>query len=220
MHNYIHIPKTGGTALKYAIQGQTPNIQITLPTAGHNQHLSRMKDNVCFVIRDPWERFCSGFWERVTVEQRKQKSQTEYKNLKNFGYRDLDNLEKQILHTCSTPEEFLEYIRSGGKTQPVRPGIFELTGSITHWLGNMEIYTANEHKISLVFDIKNMNKIMKYVYNIDMPTDPFKKRSRKLFNIKQSYDISSDNLKWFRESYRTQDYQLLEHIKNQDYYTG
>lgn len=216
MHNYIHIPKTGGTAIKFALEGVTPKIPISMPNAGHNQHLNKMKNNVCFVIRDPWERFCSGFWERVTVDQRKNISAT--RKEKNFGYLPLSSLEKNILNDCETPNDFVNYIRHGGTVQGVRPGIFELTGPITHWLGNLLQYQQQEHKVTLVFDIKSLNYVMETVYGLEMPTDPFKQRSRKLFDQEQSYEIAAENLDWFKNIYRKEEYDLLEYIKKQQYY--
>lgn len=216
MHNYIHIPKTGGTALKFALDSGTPRIPINMPTAGHNQHLSRMQGQVCFVIRDPWDRFCSGFWERVTVDQRKNISATRPE--KNFGYLPLNPLEKQILSECATPNDFVTYIRNGGVIRPIQPGIFELTGTITHWLGSSEQFRQQEHKIALVFDVKNLDRVMHNVYGLQMPTDPFKQRSRKLFDQDQSYHISDDNLEWFQNTYRHADYELLNYIRSQSYY--
>ena len=130
----------------------------------------------------------------------------------------LNPLEKQILAECATPNDFVTYIRNGGVIRPIQPGIFELTGTITHWLGSLELFQQNEHKVALVFDVKNMDKVMHSVYGLQMPTDPFKQRSRKLFDQEQSYQISDDNLEWFKNTYRHADYQLLNHIRSQDYY--
>lgn len=221
VHNYIHLPKTGGTAMKYALREQensNPNIKINIPKAGHNQHLSRMTDNVCFIIRHPWDRFCSGFWERATMEERRKKSQTEYKHVPGFGYKDYSPIEKTILSKCKTPDEFLTYIREGGETQGVTPGLFELTASLTHWLGDIETFKRNEDKIKMVYHINDMDNVMNDVYGITMPTDPFKKRSRALFNKTQSYRISVKNKAWFEKEYRPMDYELIAYIKTRPYW--
>jgi len=54
---------------------------------------------------------------------------------------------------------------------------------------------------------------------INLPQDPFLKRSRKQFpEINQSYSISKENREWFEQELRADDYKLIEHIRNQSYY--
>ena len=221
-HNYLHIPKTGGTALKYVVKehnaANKPQPKILLPSAGHNQHLSRMGSNVCFIIRHPLDRFCSGFWERVTMPERRELSQTKYKDVEGFGYKEFDKLEQDIFDKCKTPDDFLTYIRTGGKTKNATPGLFELTASLTHWLGDMNSFQQNQNRIALVYHINNLDNVARTVYDLQMPTDPFKKRSRTLFNREQSYNVSSANRHWFEQEYRKQDYELIAYIKTQPFF--
>ena len=221
-HNYIHIPKTGGTAMKYVVKEHNTDPdktspKITIPSAGHNQNLNNIS-NACFIIRHPWDRFCSGFWERVTMPQRKTLSHTAYKNVAGFGYKEFDEREKQILDQCETPDQYLTYIRTNGLNPGATPGLFELTASICHWLGDLNQFKQNEHKISMVYHINNLDKVMKEVYQIELPQDPFRKRSRQLFDMPQSYSISPQNKVWFEREFRKQDYELIAYIKTRPYY--
>lgn len=222
VHHYIHLPKTGGTAIKYALQQQAErecDITISIPRTGHNQRLANMPHNVCFIVRHPLDRFCSGFWERATMPERKHKSDTEYKHIPGFGYKPYSELEKTILAQCSTPDQFLTYIRTGGETQAAgTPGLFELTASLTHWLGNMASFKQHEHKIKMVYHINQMTQVMQEVYGISLPTDPFRKRSRALFDKPQSYEISAVNRIWFEREYRTEDYELIAYFKTRPYW--
>jgi hypothetical protein len=221
-HHYLHIPKTGGTALKYTVDDHNsankPNPKILMPKAGHNQHLSRMGSNVCFAIRHPWERFCSGFWERATMEKRRELSKTKYKDVPGFGYKDYTPLEKEIFEKCKTPDQYLTYIKDGGKTAGVTPGLFELTASMTNWTGNMETFKQNQGRIAMVFHINQLDSVMKTVYNLELPKDPFRKRSRALFDQTQSYSISPANRIWFEREFRKDDYELIAYIKTQPFF--
>ena len=218
-HNYLHIPKTGGTAIKYAID-DNPNHspKVVIPSHGHSQHLRTMNKNTVFMIRHPLERFCSGFWERKTVDIRKKKSETEFKDLKNFGYKPLGSLEKTILEQCATPDQFLDYLREGGKTEGTSTALFELTAPFTNWTGKMEEFQKHEDKITMVFHINNLTHVMKSVYNLDMPKDPFRQRSRKLFDIDQPYNVTGKNRLWFENEYRKEEYELIAYIKTRPYY--
>lgn len=221
-HNYLHIPKTGGTALKYVVgehnqDNSKPQPVLNVPNAGHNQNLSNM-NNACFVIRHPWERFCSGFWERVNMPKRKELSKTTYSNLKGFGYKDYDGVEQELLEKYKTPDEFLTYLREGGDHRGAVPGLFELTASMTHWVGNLDKFKDHEHRIKLVFHINNINRAMKEVYNIVMPNDPFMQRSKSMFGHADPYRISGTNRTWFEENFRKEDYKLIAYIKQRPYY--
>ena len=211
-YNFIHIPKTGGTAIKYAI-ADSGNNQINFPSRGHNLTLHSVSENACFIIREPWHRFCSGYWERATMQlRREESSKNDYAN---FGYADLNPQEQEIINQYKTPNELLSYIRKGN-TPPSILG--ELTASITKWTGNENDLVNMHNKIKLVFALKDLNKAMNFFFKLELPQDPFRKRSRALFNMQQSYDISPENKQWFENEYRKDDYKLIEYIKKQKYY--
>ena len=220
-HNYLHIPKTGGTVMKYAQQEHNsstkPQPKFILPAAGHSQKLHNMS-NACFIIRHPWQRFCSGFWERSTMDERRELSKTVYKDIPGFGYRDYSPLEKSIFQQCKTPDEYLTYIRNGGKTNGHEPGLFELTGSLAHWLGTLSQFKKNEHRVTMAYHINNLDKVMRDIYDVELPQDPFRKRSRDLFKRPQTYAITPANRVWFEQEFRKDDYELIAYIKTRDFY--
>lgn len=212
---WIHIPKTAGTALKNAEKSQQKKLNISL---NHQNTLFNTYDCI-FAIRDPWERFCSGYWECKTNEQRAQLAQTVYANMPHYGYGEFTQEDKNILANTNTPEEYFVWLLANPtyKVEAPQPGLHNMTCSLDRWLGDLTKFKKYESRVNFCFDVKDLTYIMKHQFNIDMPTDPFLKRSRELFDTEQSYNISPENLELFK-TYRQSDYELLEYIRKQPYY--
>lgn len=215
MITFLHIPKTGCTSIKYAMNGGSNEQLGVFPYLGHDTHLSKLPYNVAFVLRDPWQRFCSGFWERKTTFHRKEISKT--RNDLSFGYAQYSKAEKHILDQMPTPEHFFLWAMANADGYTSVKILHEITDSISRWLGNINRFKQLESKITLCFDISNLTKVITDKFGLSMPEDPFLKRSRELFNFEQSYQISDQNLQLFTQ-WRQADYQLLEYIRQQPYY--
>jgi hypothetical protein len=227
---YLHIPKTAGTALKVLVKQGMQSFKI----ARTHQTTIRDKKYVMFGVRDPWERFCSGFWEAKTLPLRHQLTmQQEETN----DFNSFERLEesyppwyKNIIDSSSTPDQFCSLLRTdsaairqlynfdqGIKYKTHTPlGIS--TQSVTWWLGDLDEYKMFEHKVTRAIDIRSLRRFMSNYFNISMPTDAVQSRSREQFNMEQSYAASDDNLDWFVNFFRKADYILIEYIKQQPYY--
>ena len=218
---YLHIPKTGGTSLRNAFMlAQTPVPFVVAPS--HAITLTNIDTFCVFSIRDPLERFCSGFWERATNNKRKQINKGVNILFQGGGYQDLGKGEKNIFRDFPTPNHFITALREGSAdkvehefgTTPLNL----LLSPLTYWLGNLSTYKKHEAKVKNVFELNSLSSIMKE-QGVNLPEDPFLKRSRKQFpDINQTYSISKTNREWFTNDLRVEDYKIINHIRNQSYY--
>jgi len=64
--HFLHIGKTGGTAVKHALRDSLALTRCTLLLHGHNVKLMDVPEGekAAFFLRDPVSRFCSGFYSR------------------------------------------------------------------------------------------------------------------------------------------------------------
>lgn len=219
---YLHIPKTAGTAFKNCEKDKIVMPFKTLQS--HGVTLLSHRGDTAFGLRDPWERFASGYWERVTNPLREElNARKEYNFYRRGGYRNLQHIEEQLFEQYNTPNALITGLRTGVATElfdrcvALSPDFSILTRSLSFWLGELHTYLEHEHKVSVVYDVSKLDAIFLKHHNIQLPTDSFLRRSRSQFDREQTYAISKSNLKWFKQ-WRKADYELIEHIVAQSYY--
>lgn len=222
---YLHIPKTGGTAIRNALrelvykQGLKPPFDII---ASHDATVYNLNHTLLFSIRDPLERFCSGYWERFTNPLRFELNKSADILYQGGGYSPLTVVETELFKNYKTPNELITSIRE--KTFDNKKFNFQKTelnmmlAPLTAWLGQPNIYKANEHKIKGVFNIKHLSDLMYDIYGLTLSSDPFIRRSRDQYDFVQDYAVDQENTEWFKSVFRRTDYQLVEYIKTRHYY--
>lgn len=216
---YLHIPKTAGTAIKNL---KIDNASLPLaPARGHAYNINNFQ-KVAFGVRDPWERFCSGFWERVTQQERKKLNSVAPVIYRRSGYKDLASWEINLFNVCPTPNDLISQFRKQPdlyeKILSVGTPLSELLKPYTYWVGDLDYYKTVESRVVYAFNVANLTKIFEELYQVTPPSDPFLRRSRDQFKIEQSYFITEDNLEWFKEKFRKEDYILLDYVREQSYY--
>lgn len=220
----LHIPKTGGTALKW-LEHQGTELPFQIAEM-HHFTLSKMKAQgrrVSFIIRDPLERFCSGFWEAKTQTKREQIALEKKLETRGFwlGYGRWNEIEQQLLSEYHTPNDILTHWRRFGDYNEIRKGVlYWTTAALTFWLGKLPQYQLAENYVDLVIESQDLDRVMQDRFGIEMPRDPFYRRDRSLFDIPRDDTISEENRVWFRESWRQHDYELIDYIRSQPYYCG
>lgn len=219
MITYLHIPKTAGTAIKN-LKVDNPSLPL-VPATTHSISIKNAQ-TVAFGVRDPLLRFCSGYWERVTQDKRKLLNSQAPIRYRRSGYKQLENWEVNLFKLYKTPDELLTAFRTNTFTYKFileqKTPLRDLLRPYITWLGKLEDYKEFEHKVRYAFDVNNLSSIFLRLFKLELPEDPFLKRSRQQFNIDQSYYISEENRHWFQNNFRKDDYELLEYIKQQKYY--
>jgi len=224
---FLHITKTAGTAIKNSLK-DCPRANVSIARR-HDKTLENSK-NVGIIIRDPWQRFCSGFWERKTLKELRAVRKND--DLLPKRYRtggmgvNYTPFELDLFDNAKTPDELISYFRVKNAL-PRKFNEFEmdthnnnfgqLCASYTYWLGNLNEYKELEDKVEIAVDINFLTEIMQQEFGLTMNQNPYVARKRSQFNLPQSYDISYDNLVWF-QNWRAEDYKLVEYIKTRPYY--
>ena len=225
MSVYLHIPKTAGTALRNAFllpENQGKILPFTVaPT--HNVTVLNCERQVFFSIREPLERFCSGFWERFTNPRRRLLNDNAPLRYQGEGYNDMADVESAVFKEFPTPNELLSALRTATYDQKKfainNTELNLLLAPLKYWTGDLNKYKLFENKVGAVFDQKNLSKIMQETFMIQMPRDPFLKRSRDQFpDLDQTYEVSDENKEWFEKTFRRADYKIIEYIKTRPYF--
>lgn len=221
MTTILHIPKTAGTNIKNSLV-DTRNTKIRMANS-HDVTLKSVSGDCVFFIRDPLERFCSGYWERKTNKMRRELNNKAEIRYRRSGYRDYTPYELAVFGQTSTPDEYITKLRTDPAWLKENlnfafMGIYVTTASLVNWLGTLEEYKTLEHKVSHVAMVSDVASFVKEKFHLDLHTDPFLARTRSQFKISQSYEVSEENSSWFKNHFKVEDYRLVEYIKQQPYF--
>ena len=218
---FLHIPKTGGTALKNALLDNPACIDIF---RSHDRTLANVNQPVCFVLRDPLERFCSGFWERKhTALRHAQTADPANQRYARGGYTEWTELETEIFSRASTPNEFISMLRTDTELErrlrSSNCALDQTTRSLTYWLGALPRYQSLEHRVHAVIDMKCLSQGLSELFGVELEGQaPFVRRSQTAFGVPVDNTVSDHNTEWFLNQYRKDDYELVAYIKTRPYF--
>ncbi len=167
----LHIGKTGGTAVKHALK---PYAQGRRPLHLH-PHAVRLADVpsgelVFFFLRDPLERFVSGFYSR----QRQGRPRYNY---------PWSEAEAKAFSLFQTPDELGRALSSTdpilrATAQEAMQGIQHVRDHFTHWLGGLDQLRARKKDIllvgfqeSLAADFEQLRRLLRLPPSVTLPTE-------------------------------------------------
>ena len=211
--HFLHIGKTAGTAVKYALKTNcNPYIDQNYIILLHN-HTFKLQDakkgeKVFFTVRDPVDRFISGFYSR------KRKGMPRIYNEWNSG-------EKKAFRTFKTANDLALSLTSSEislkeKAEDAMRSIDHIRRSYWNWFGSKEYLLSRKDDIIFIGDQSRLNEDFKKLKEklnlsdtVNLPSDKVKMHKNPENTNKKLEDVSIDNLqKWFQK-----DYEFLEVIK-------
>lgn len=203
--HFMHIPKTGGSALK--ITFKTHNISV-LEMHGHTFTLKDVKDTdgVVFSIREPISRFCSAFYSR----------QRQGRPLYNSKW---SSIEEKIFTTFKEPDVFVKALSSNKlDLKKLAQSAFTSIGhfrSLSHWLINIEYIKLKQDSIVWILEQNSLNedfsKLTK-ILHIDKEMTLPEGDARIHKNSISKYSLSEDSIAILQGVYRA-DYEIINYCK-------
>ena len=208
--HFLHISKTGGTAIKHALQNAVLRENIHVEMHNHKTTLKDIPEGEKFIItlRDPIQRFISALYSR------KRKGKPRY-------YYEWSKIEKEIFTTFDTTNMLEEAIDTNNKHTTERELALIAMHDIKHfaslnqWCVSIEYFYKRIDDLYHICYQENLNsdfdklKMKMDSPNITLPTDDTSAHKNPKNLDKHISSKAEKNLKaWYQD-----DYSLLEAIK-------
>jgi len=204
--HFIHIGKTGGTAIKHAMGINRKSYENEQHIIIGHRHAITLKDvnigeKFFFIVRDPIDRFISAFYSR------KRKGMPRI-------YNEWSKKEKKAFTNFSTPNELAKAIYSENTLE--KDNALDAMNSIDHiktsywdWFYDKNYFLSRKDDVMFIGNQKNLNEdfiklknILELPSSIHLPNDPIKMHKNPDDVDKNLDGIATDNLKeWYKKDY-------------------
>lgn len=208
----LHIGKTGGTALKEAIHHSPMSEKYFICFRGHGTKLKQIPrgDKVVFFLRDPVDRFISGFYSRR--RQGMPKYFSEWSNCEKLAFKQFDT-PNDLGRALLSDDELIRF-----SAECAMSSITHVKSSFLDWFENIEYFEKRISDILFVGyqetldeNFETLKSITGLKKSIALPTDPIKAH---ISNDNGEKSLDEDVIKYLREWYR-KDYAFLEYCKRE-----
>lgn len=202
--HFLHIGKTGGSAVKHAIKQGCPESPWRIKFHPHGVNLEDIPegDKVVYILRDPVKRFVSGFYSR----------QRQGKPRYNIPWRPG---ERKAFEVFDTPNELAAALSSWnlGRRKQARQAmrrIQHVKSSYWKWFKNEAYFRSRSDDIlfvafqeQLADDFEILKELLGCPASASLPQDDTKAHRNPADLDKRLDDKSVRNLeKWYRRDYR------------------
>ena len=200
--NFLHIGKTGGSAIKYALKDYLVTDKYTIHLRGHTCKLSDIPqgDYVFFFLREPISRFMSSFYYKKTQKRRWKhpRFREEQLALKKFNSANdlamaLSSKDPELKQAAITAMETIEHVNT----------------FYADWFDTKEYFLSRMSDIlyigfqeSLEQDFENLKSILGLPQNLELPKDK-SKANKTIFKIDTtlSEEARHNLMIWYADDY-------------------
>ena len=202
--HFLHLGKTGGTAIKHALLQAPPGKKHVLYLHSHNVKLQDIAkgEGVFFCVRDPISRFISGFFSRQ--RQGQPRHFTPWSTEERFAFESFST-PNQLGKALSSQDPELKH-----RAQKAMNNIQHVNNSYWDWFTDEDYLRSRQTDIffigfqeQLTEDFELLKKRLKVPATIELPRDDINAH-RNPKHLDKSLDAQAIvNLKaWYREDYR------------------
>lgn len=202
--HFLHVSKTGGTAIKYVLKQHRTTPEYAIVLHGHRKRLRDVPegDKVIFCLRDPISRFVSGFYSRL--RQGRPRYFVRWSKDEEIAFKNFDTPNQLALALSSTDNaRRIQAERAMG-------GIFHVKHSYTKWFESEEYLLSRLSDIFLIGFQETLTDDFELLKNklglttaVQLPTDEVTAH-RNSEHFDKTLDAEAiDNLKrWYAEDYK------------------
>ena len=217
--HFLHISKTGGTAIKYAIRQHPVVEQYIIHLHPHNFRLNHVPigEKVIFFLRDPIHRFVSGFYSRQRQGQPRYFSP--WNTNEKIAFEKFDTPNQLALALSSANEEERKW------AQFAMNNIQHIKDSYWNWFDNEDYFKSRLSDILFIGFQEQLKEDFKIIQSIlglsnytELPTDDIQAHRNPKYLDKTIENAALNNLKdWYKK-----DYQFITLCKQfiKDHYFG
>lgn len=231
--HFLHIGKTGGSAIKEALKRTIKNQEIyknenkikdNIPydikninnkfefiiLHGHNTSLTQVpeSDSFFFCIRDPLSRYVSGFYSRQREGRPRYNSPWNVKEKKAFQYFESPNDLGEALSSTD--------LKSKQRAKQAMKGIMHIKNSLSKWIIDQNYFDSRRRDLlyileqkTLTNDFEELIRRIDFHENIKLSND--KSLTHQSSTIKSEIKLSPLAISNLRKHY-AKDYALYEHF--------
>lgn len=201
--HFLHIGKTGGTAIKEALKNQTVTSSCKIFLHGHRFTLRTVPqgDKCVFFVRDPVSRFVSAFYSRQRMGQPRYLVPWSKAEERSFSYFKTPN---QLALALSSEDEAQQK-----QAKYAMRCITHVNTSFATWLGDEEYFLSRledvlliGHQESLTADFSSLKRLLTLSDAVKLPEDEAKSHQNSNAFDKRIDEKARQNLQaWYANDY-------------------